>query len=400
MSRSDPDRSSDGSEPSLLTRQMVMALLAVGLMFSGVFLALPVAPKVVEAASGRTSDAGLVTAVFSGFTVLTQLLMPRLLRSRLVRWAFVWSQLLIGVPAVVFMVAGDSVPALLIATAVRGVGFGIASVLSALVVTSMAPGGDRGRAFGYYGVAATVPGVFGSALGLFLEAEFGTSTAFAVVGLAGVLAATAASGGGPVAVAPDVPGARALAALRLAGVRNPVLVGVLITLTFGGVLSFAPLALAESGLGSATIFFLLAGLARAAARWASGRGIDRLGPHRFLAPGAVLVVVGAFLLATGDSPATVTTSAVFYGAGYGLVQNASFLGMMDRAGPTNAGVVSTLWNLSIDGGVAIGGLLLGAVAAAGSIDLVFGLLPIIAGAAIPIAMWAARAASPEPRQIV
>ena len=396
MSDGDQHLNIEGPAPNLLTREMVMALVAVGLMFTGVFLAFPVAPKVVEAASGRKGDAGLVTAVFSGFTVLTQMVMPRMFRSRHVRKAFVWSQLLIGVPGVVFMVAGDNVALLLIATGIRGVGFGIASVLSALVVTARAVGGDRGRAFGYYGVAATVPGVFGSALGLFLEAEFGTSLTFAVVALVGVLAALAASGAGPVEVVPDSPGARTLNALRRPGVRNPALVGLLMTLTFAGVISFAPIALSDSGLGSATIFFLLAGSARAVARWASGFGIDRWGPHRFLAPGALLVVVGALFLAIGDPAGMIMTSAVLYGAGHGLVQNASFLAMMDRAADTDAGVVSTVWNLSIDGGVAVGGLLLGAVAAAGSIDLVFGLLPVIAAIALPIALWEARDASSEP----
>ena len=393
MNGSNPGPGTESPAASLLTRQMLMSLAAVGLMFTSVFLALPVAPKVVVVASGRSSEAGLITAVFAGFTVLAQLAMPRLLRSPRVRWAFAWSQLLIGVPAVVFMLAADNVESLLAATAIRGVGFGIASVLSALVITAQVSEGDRARAFGYYGIAATVPGVFGSALGLFLEAEFGTSVAFAVVALAGVLGALAASRAGSVGVAPDAPGARALAGLRRSGVRNPVLVSLLITFTYGGIVSFVPLVLADSGLGSATMFFLLAGSARAVARWASGPGIDRFGPHRFLAPGALIVVAAALVLSTGDAVGLVVTSAVFFGVGFGLIQNASFLAMMGRADGTDPGVISTLWNLSIDGGVALGGVLLGLVAVVGSIDLVFAILPLVAVVAVPIGWREARSVS-------
>jgi len=61
----------------------------------------------------------------------------------------------------------------------------------------------------------------------------------------------------------------------------------------------------------------------------------------------------------------VLLAALLYGAGAGMAQSGALVGMLARAKQTQVPLVSTLWNLAFDGGVSIGGALLGLVAATG-----------------------------------
>jgi MFS family permease len=363
---------------------MAAALVTVALLFLGVFLAIPVAPIVAEAA-GSAGDAGLVTGVFSAATVAMQLFMPRLLRSPHASRALVWSLVVMAAPNIVFVLAPDNVPGLLAASALRGIGFGVGSVLSSLVITGRASPARMGTVLGWYGIAATVPGVLGPSGGLFLEASFGFRWPFIlamVVCLAGVVPARlAARGPLPAGRRRDVPGL-----LRTRAMLLPTLVSLLGAIMYGGVLSFVPVALTGMGWESASVFFLVSGLVRAATRYGTGRLADVHDPAGLLVWGPAMAAGGAILLATEATAPGLVLSAILFGAGIGVIQNLVYLVMLARVDRGRYGAVATIWNLSIDGGVAVGALMLGLVAEVASVGVVFWLLPIFAALAIPTAL--------------
>ena len=136
---------------------MKATLVAVFFMFGSVMMVIAVAPVVIEETSGRSSDAGFVTAVFAAATVLTDLALPRLLHTRTASWLLAIGIVVIGASAPLFAVGSDNVAVMLAASAVRGVGFALGSVTASLFVINLAPEAQRGRALGFYGVAATVP---------------------------------------------------------------------------------------------------------------------------------------------------------------------------------------------------------------------------------------------------
>ncbi len=115
--------------------------------FSGYALLLTVAPLWVVEGGATTAGSGLVNGVLLLFTVLTQLLVPRALRS------FGWGPVLtvglalLGLPGVL-MALSSELAVVLALSAVRGVGFGVLTVtgsaaVAALVRRRAARGGDR-----------------------------------------------------------------------------------------------------------------------------------------------------------------------------------------------------------------------------------------------------------------
>lgn len=380
----------------VLTKSMSYTLAAVFLMFVSVMMVIVVSPIVIEGASGRTSDAGFVTAAFGAATVITDLFMPRLLHTRGGTWLLAVGLGVIAACAPLFALGSDSPMLMLGASAVRGVGFGFGSVTASLYVVNLAPDQRRGRALAFYGIAATVPAIAAPSLGLLLLESSGVDVAFgvsAIIAFAGMFAAIAGRHRGSVG-APPLAGAGRIVrrTLTIRAVRRPFAVSLIAMITFGGILSFAPLGLPSSGAGSAAVFFLVAGVARAAARWVSGGLIDKRGPTESLVAGTAVAIIGCVFLVGPRSTLPAIIAAVLIGIGLGIVLNAGYVAMIDAAEDGSLGVISSLWNLSIDGGVGIGALFLGLIAEV-SIDAVFIALPITAALGLPIAAAAHKAAT-------
>jgi predicted MFS family arabinose efflux permease len=92
------------------------------------------------------------------------------------------------------------------------------------------------------------------------------------------------------------------------------------------------------------------------ARWVAGRLGDRHGPARLLTPGLVLAAAGMAAIAVTGSPAAVIGGALLFGAGFGMLQNATLVLMYARVPAGGEGAVSAIWNAANDLGMAAGAL--------------------------------------------
>lgn len=367
----------------------VPLLGAIVLMFFSVFTGVSIAPIAAEAA-GRSSDAGLITGVFAATTVATQLWMPRMLYSRhsarILHAAFV----LLVLSNIPFIAWSESSALLFAGSAARGVGFGVTAVMASLLVVNLAEPSRRGEMMAYFGVAATIPGIGAPALGLYLQTAFGLA-------VPSVLSAVCAIGGLSIAVTLSLRtgearrGGGLLGALRGRSVLFPFLVSGAASAAFGGLISFVPLVLTGPGVESASLFFLGTGIWRALARWQSSRLADRRRPASLLAAGPLLAIPGAVALAAG-SGAWFLVAAALLGMGIGIIQNISYLAMLDAVEPHSYGLVATLWNISLDGGVMVGALGLALLEQAASLTAVLWSLALIFVAGAPLAAMAAGSA--------
>jgi hypothetical protein len=93
--------------------------------------------------------------------------------------------------------------------------------------------------------------------------------------------------------------------------------------------------------------------------------------------GLVCACIGVGVLVWSTSVLGVLVSGVLYGAGSGMTQSASFVGMLERAAAGEVRLVGTLWNMAFDGGVSLGGAALGLVAALGGYSSVLLGLPLL-----------------------
>ncbi|BBL79249.1 MFS transporter [Rubrobacter xylanophilus] len=343
---------------SLLTRPLLLLTFAAFASLFGFQLLLSVVPLYAERAGGGSAGAGLATAAFMLSTVLTQAQMPRILNRFGYRASLAGGLLLLGPPALLYA-PSRSLPAILALTLLRGVGFGVVTVIFAALVVELAPPGRHGEALGLMGVALTLPTIFCNSLGLWLAEREGYWPVFLLGAAAPALGLAAAVG-----IPPVGPGKEREAPGFLSGLRRGPLLRILllfsaVTLASGVVVTFLPLARPGTGPFSAAGALLAVGLASTAGRWWAGRFGDRRDPALLLAPGLALCAAGMAAL-PGPGP-LLLGGALAFGAGFGLLQNATLMVVMRRVRPNERGLGSTLWNAAFDAGTGLGALSFGLV---------------------------------------
>ena len=343
---------------------ILLAFIAFTTVF-GFQLLLSVVPLYADEAGGGSSGAGFATAAFMFSTVFAQIQMPRVLDRFGYRVVLAVGLLFLGLPAF-FYAATQALVSILAVTLLRGVGFGIATVVFVALMVELAPPGRRGEALGLLGVTIALPAIFCTALGLWLIERFGYGTVF-LLGAITPLLGIAAIFGLCVFPPPRREGAEITAGFFASLGRGPLLRIFLIfaatTTATGVIVTFLPLAVTPgTGLFSAAGALLVVGIASAAGRWWAGRFGDRHDPRLLLAPGLLTAALGMIALPLGS--AFLVGGAVLFGIGFGLLQNATLVLMMGRVSESEYGLGSTLWNVAFDGGTGLGAFLFGFVIAA------------------------------------
>jgi predicted MFS family arabinose efflux permease len=346
----------------LLTRPVILLILIAFASLFGFQLLLSVVPLYADEAGGGSSGAGLATAAFMLSTVLTQIQMPRILDRYGYRRTLAAGLLFLGVPALFYAYAKMLVPILAV-TLLRGVGFGIVTVVFAALVVELAPPGRRGEALGLLGVAITLPNIFCNALGLWLVGQFGYGVVFLLGGVAPLLGLGMVAGIRSAATSgKGEEGAGFFAGLGRTPLLRIFLLFAATTMAGGVVLTFLPLAVPGSGAFSAASALLVVGITSTASRWWAGRFGDRRDPRLLLAPGLLACATGMVCLPLGG--VVLLVGAVLFGTGFGLVQNATLILMMGRVSKSEYGLGSTLWNAAFDTGTGIGAFSFGFVISA------------------------------------
>ena len=119
------------------------------------------------------------------------------------------------------------------------------------------------------------------------------------------------------------------------------------------VVSFLPLAAGVSG-NVAAAGLLAQALTATIGRWWAGRRGDRSGHARLLAPALAISSLGMGAMIWLSSPAAAIAAMCLFGAGFGILQNATLALMIDRMPATGVGTASALWNLAYDAGYGAG----------------------------------------------
>jgi MFS family permease len=288
-----------------------------------------------------------------------------------------------------YLLAGNSIPLLLALTAVRGGAFGVNVVTTSYLIAAYAPPAERGRALGIYGLAVSVPAIFGTSLGLLVQSAQGPGILYLLGGAAAVLAG--ASFGlvilrrPPPAVTP--PRFHPPALPRLLPVAMVI---ALITMTYGALVSFGPALVASGGAGAAPLLFLVFGVLRAASRPVAGLLVDRAGALPVSVVAALLVAAGCAVLGAWPRGAGLVAGAGLFGAGLGGISNAGYVAMLERIEASGQALATATWSAAFDGGVALGGAVFAVAAQTHGIGAVAVLMPLVGTLAwlIVTADWA------------
>ena len=384
-----------GARARLVTGRFALVLMSSFGALTSFFLLLSVTPMYAVSAGAGQAGAGLVTAALMLACVAAELAASRLTRRYGSRAVFAAGALLLGAPTLALL-APARLDVIVAVSLVRGIGFGLNTVVADALVATVLPRERRGEGIGLAGVVAGVPAVIALPSGVWLAGH----ASYPVV-----IAITAAAGLAPLLAVPWLPGtadgldaagdgserpAGLLAGLRRDGQLRPALVFASTTVSAGVVVAFLPLAVgAAGGVAAAGLFAQAA--AATVSQWLAGRYGDRHGHAGLLIPGLVTAAAGMTVLIWVATPAAVITGMCLFGIGFGISENATFTLMIDRVPASGYGTASALWNLAYDAGYGAGPAAFGLFAARTGYPAAFALTGLLMLAALAPA-WRERSA--------
>ncbi|MDO5668878.1 MAG: MFS transporter [Corynebacterium sp.] len=347
----------------------VPTLVAVFAAFGAWSLLLPVIPLAALDAGHSATIAGATTGVFMAATVITQIFTPAMLRKLGYNPVMVASACMLGVPALGHLL-DDAVWALLLFSALRGIGFGALTVAESALIAELVPSRFLGKASGMLGVFVGVAQMLFLPLGLWMTGQFGFGSVYITAAVVALIAAV---------MCLRIPRIRAQERSREKAdvsmwklVLVPAVAVNSLSMSFGAVSSFLPAAVQEldpvTGAVIGGVMLSIIGGAAMALRYVSGMVADRVGRAGVtMIPGQLMGFAGvalmALVIANGWSVWWLVVAGLLFGGGFGMVQNEALLEMFQRLPRAKVSEASAVWNMAYDAGTGIGSFVLGFVAA-------------------------------------
>jgi MFS family permease len=159
------------------------------------------------------------------------------------------------------------------------------------------------------------------------------------------------------------------------------------TIAAGVLDSFLPIAKGiPSNLSSAAL--LVQAITATLSRWQAGRHGDRHGPARLLIPALPVAALGMAAMMVLGSPAVIFAGMVLFGAGFGVIEYATFALLIEQLPEAKA---SALWNFAYDAGYGAGPAVFGLICVRTGYPAAFGLTGALILAAVPAALRERRA---------
>ncbi|CAM3511063.1 MFS transporter [Hydrogenibacillus schlegelii] len=357
------------------------------LLFTAFQFLLPTIPLYAADLGAAETAIGLIVGTMTAFAVLIRPFAGAAL-DRYGRRGPLFAGLLLhglamGLYALPFGLAG-----LVVARIVHGLGWGMATTAFGTLAADLVPAERRGEGIGYFGLSSALGMAVGPAIGNRLyafgpAAVFGVAfafTAFALLLMVPPLPAPAGDLPPPdrtdTADHKTVPPAAASRAGRSAprlipALRDlvepaaawPAALAMLMTLTYGGIVTFLPLFGREAGIAGAGLFFSANAVMTLLVRLVAGRLFDRSG-YVVIAGAAVFGGIGLLLIAGARTLGDLLVAALFYGVAFGVIQPALQAWAVSLAAPERRGAANAMYFSAFDLGIGGGAILLGPVATA------------------------------------
>jgi len=376
----------DGAPARLLSLPLALTFLAEFTSLTSFFLLLSVLPMLAAAAGASSSSAGLITGSLLLGTVAAEAVAGAAISRFGYRTMLAAGAVLLGAPALA-LIPREPQAAMMSISFVRGLGFGLCGVTTGALTATLLPPERRGEGLGLLGLVSGVPAVVALPAGVWLAGHHLATAVAAMAAAAGLLplatirllpshsTAHGSTAHGSRAAHSSAP-ATARAGLRLS------LIFAACTIAAGVLDSFLPLAKGvPSNLASAAL--LIQAITATLSRWQAGRHGDRYGHARLLIPALIVAALGMAAMLWLASPVLIFASMVLFGAGFGVIENATFALLIEQLPEAKA---STLWNLAYDAGYGAGPAVFGLFAARTGYPAAFALTGILVLAVLPPAL--------------
>lgn len=320
-------------------------------------------------------EVSLVTSIFAVSAILTRFLAAAMLR-KFSPNVLLFAGLIIAAIMTELNDWVGSVGGLLLVRAGYGFGFGIGSTILPTLVSRIIPPSRMGEGIGYFGLSSSLAMSIGPKIGLNLLQKFGfgtltlsgTMAVLVVIPLLLLTRALPRSNNLKLTEMKTTPGAGDSTPKRRAPFNRkllfPAFLNTLLSITYSGLLSFIALFGEFLHLEQVGLFFLFNAVTVIIIRPISGRIFDAKGHVAVLIPAALLVVASMVVLSFTQSLPMLIVSALLYGLGFGATQPTLQAWMLRTSTPEQYGVANSMFFNTTDFGVAIGAIILGAIASA------------------------------------
>ena len=366
----------------LLSMPLAVTFLAEFTSLTSFFLLLSVMPMLAAAAGASSSDAGLITGALLLGTVAAEAVAAAAIRWFGCRMVLAAGAVLLGAPALA-MLAREPQAVMVSVSLVRGLGFGLCGVVTGALTAQLLPPERRGEGLGLLGVVSGVPAIIALPTGIWLAGHHLAAVAAALAGTAGLLPLVTIRWlpDGREARGTSRAGARSRGRMAGAALRLPLIFAAA-TIAAGVLDSFLPLAKGiPSNLSSAAL--LVQAITATLSRWQAGKHGDRYGHTRLLIPALAVAALGMAAMMVLGSPVLIFAGMVLFGAGFGVIENATFALLIEQLPEAKA---SALWNLAYDAGYGAGPAAFGLICVRTGYPAAFALTGTLILAAVPVAV--------------
>ena len=381
----------------LLSVPLAVTFLAEFTSLTSFFLLLSVMPMLAAAAGDGSSAAGLITGSLLLGTVTAEVVAAAAIRRFGYRMVLAAGAVLLGAPSLA-MLAHEPQAVMVSVSLARGFGFGLCGVATGALTATLLPPGRRGEGLGLLGIVSGVPAVIALPAGVWLAGHHLAAAAAAMAAAVGLLPLAAIRWlpgrreAGQSAGARRMPGARSRGRLAGAALRLPLIFAAA-TIAAGVLDSFLPLAKGiPSNLASAAL--LVQAITATLSRWQAGKRGDRYGHARLLTPALAVAALGMATMMMLGSPVAIFAGMVLFGAGFGVIENATFALLIEHLPEAKA---SALWNLAYDAGYGAGPAVFGLICVRTGYPVAFALTGALILALVPAAVRERKAAASAAR---
>jgi MFS family permease len=377
----------------LLSVPLAMTFLAEFTSLTSFFLLLSVMPMLAAAAGSGSSGAGLITGSLLLGTIAAEVAAAAAISRFGYRMVLAAGAVLLGPPSLALLTR-EPQAVMISVSLVRGLGFGLCGVATGALTAKLLPPGRRGEGLGLLGLVSGVPAIVALPTGVWLAGHHLAPLAAAMAAAAGLLpmAAIRWLPGGRAerrtVHACERPAARSSGRVTGAGLRLPLIFAAA-TVAAGVLDSFLPLAKGiPSSLCSAAL--LVQAVTATLSRWQAGKRGDRYGHSRLLVPALGSAALGLAAMITLSSPVLLFAGMAAFGAGFGVLENATFALLIERLPEAKA---SAWWNFAYDAGYGAGPVVFGLICVRTGYPAAFALTAALTVAAVPVALRERKAAA-------
>lgn len=351
----------------LWTREFIMLTLCNLLLFLNLqMIVSPLSGYVKEHFHASAFMVSMFTTLFSLAAIAARLYSAKALE-RGIRNQILYIGLALALLATFGYLWSGTMALLLLMRIVFGVGFGMGSTTLPTMASGIIPVRRLGEGMGYFGLSTSIALSLGPVIGTALLENKGFDTlvyaTLIVITLIFPLVLPLTKKVKP--AAPAIP-KEFTAVPQKQGFPKalllPSLMNLLMSITYGGLLSFINLFGKEASLANASLFFLFNAAAVVLIRPISGKIYDRKGHIALLIPSVVLLIGGLWLLSYAHTTGFLALAALCYGLGFGTVQPTLQSWMLQQVPPQKQGLANSMYFNSLDLGIAVGAMILGQIA--------------------------------------